>query len=247
MKMNKRFQVWCVLLVVLLWGAVGCNSVTPTLSVLANPENVPDQVDTALSVLPTPQVDPTETAEPTPTQTSVPETPPPPLPKVHPADMRTGIEEVDRVLDALFEVDGLQFQDVAAFISTPCVAESEGIGGPPECRESEADGDLVDVFIFSAPSMHYLRRDEIDLYPGVAFSGVYAIYRIREEVLNDSSYPAGSYGILCIGKEHDVPRTDVLLRVTTAGVIGISERWNEFPQDLLSMLAREDIIVAPVE
>lgn len=72
---------------------------------------------------------------------------PTPAEPYHPLDTQTGVEVIDRVLDAVASSDRQALFSVVEFTDAKCT-KAEGMGGPPKCREGEAEGSPVEALPF---------------------------------------------------------------------------------------------------
>src|SRR3990172_11819411 len=67
---------------------------------------------------------------------------------------RTGIPELDAVIDAMVTDHGQKETPALAaligFTQVPCISTPEGIGAPPLCELNEEEGQLVEVFNYGA-------------------------------------------------------------------------------------------------
>jgi len=64
-------------------------------------------------------------------------------------DMRTGINEIDQVIDVMMDTNIDARLALVQFTKTACTTK-DGLGGPPKCEPSEADGTIVDAFPVSS-------------------------------------------------------------------------------------------------
>jgi hypothetical protein len=160
----------------------------------------------------------------------------------HPLTTRTGIEEVDRILVASGDVQMLR--SLIQFTNAKCT-RLDGLGGPPKCRGGEADGTSIDVLPFLGPEGSFLRRDEIEKWPGFEVSGLFAIYEVSAEAYSEEYYPAGQYAILFVGKEN---QPAISLRVHNSGIVRVDYVFDDSLESLEAILQREaaKLIVAPV-
>ncbi len=97
-----------------------------------------------------------------------------------PGARRTGIAEVDVVLDVLFAGDADAVRDLVSFTPTACAANPQYLGDPPLCHPDEPDGAAVDMFPHLACHGGFIRPEEMDsAYLSMASpSGqLYAVYR----------------------------------------------------------------------
>jgi hypothetical protein len=89
----------------------------------------------------------------------------------HPLTTRTGIAEVDNILEVVASGDVEELRSLNQLTSTKCT-QREGLGGPPKCRDGEAEGTPVEVLPFLGPEGSYLRKEEIGNRPGFEAAGV---------------------------------------------------------------------------
>jgi hypothetical protein len=97
----------------------------------------------------------------TPTQSTAPETQPTSAQKYHPLETRVGIEEIDNVLGAVASGDVQLLRSLVNFTTAKCTLR-EGLGGPPKCREGEAEATSVEVLPFMGGEGSFIREDEIE-------------------------------------------------------------------------------------
>jgi len=161
---------------------------------------------------------------------------------VYPLTTRTGIEEIDRILDASSDVQKLR--SLIQFTSTKCT-KLDGLGGPPKCPPGEEDGTPVDVLPFLGPEGYFLRKDEIKNWQGFEVSGLFAIYEVSPNAFSDENYPAGKYATLFVGKEN---QPAVSLRVSNGWIVRVDTIFDHSPESLGAILQREAarLILAPM-
>lgn len=160
----------------------------------------------------------------------------------HPLSTRTMVEEIDIVINA---VESGNVSKLFVFLQTTCVTVN-GLGGPPPCREDEAEGTPVEVLPFLGAEGSFFRKDEIQDSVGLKAIGVYAVYEISDTVFSDANYPAGDYGIMTVGLEG---RPDVVLQVTGDGIVRIAYIFfNAYGSTLIDFLQSnaKTMILAPV-
>ena len=160
----------------------------------------------------------------------------------YPLTIRTGIEEIDHILDASGDVQKLR--SLIQFTSARCT-KLDGLGGPPNCLPHEGKGTPVDVLPFLGPEGSFLRKDEIENWQGFEASGIYAIYEISIDAFFDENYPAGQYAILFVGKEN---QPAISLRVSNGRIVRVDYIFDNSPESLGAILQREAarLILAPV-
>lgn len=190
-----------------------------------------------------------ETQEPSPTAIEPTEIPASPTPDklqgrlTHNPETRTGIAEIDRVIDVVLKGDPPELLAIMHFLSTGCTTQ-DGLGGPPRCEAGQAEGSLVSVFPFLGPEGHFLRQTDAAEWQGLSVSGLYAVYRVSESVYSDPNYPAGEYGIIFLA---DDDFTDYTFNVTGGMVVRIDNGFGEIPQIDFEKVATEIILSPPVE
>ena len=160
----------------------------------------------------------------------------------HPLSTRTGIEEIDHVLNALGDIQELR--SLIQLTSTGCT-KRDGLGGPPKCLPGEGEGTPVEVLPFLGPEGYFLRKDEIKDWQGFDTSGLLAIYEVSSNAYSDENYPAGHYAILFGGMENEPA---VSLRVQDGRIVRVDYLFDNSPESLDEVLRREaaKLILAPV-
>lgn len=118
-------------------------------------------------------------------------------------DDRTGIAEVDRVIEAVEAEDIETLSAMVAYFEQPC-GPPQGIPAPPQCPEGEPDGTPVDVWWSATCEGYFVSRAETQshimgrvedvglrlyaVYPGgsdLGFDADYTILYRNAERVND--------------------------------------------------------------
>ena len=162
----------------------------------------------------------------------------------HPLSTRTGIEEVDRVLDAVASGDQQALLSVVQFTEAKCT-HAQGLGGPPKCREGEEEGTSMEVFPFLGGEGSYLRKDEIGNWHEIDASALYSVYEVNPaNVIQEEYFPAGEYVILLIDSTNGEP---VALRVAEGGIVRVDFLYVPIPETLNALIQREasNVVLAP--
>jgi len=107
----------------------------------------------------------------------------------------TGIPDVDVVIDTVLVGTPQEQLQLLQFSSLACT-RADGLGGPPKCADGEAEGTIIEAFPFLGPEGHHVRRDDMEDWAGIQATGVYAVYRVSDQVYSDEAYPAGEYAIV---------------------------------------------------
>src|SRR4030042_3186759 len=104
---------------------------------------------------------------------------------------RTGVPEVDAVVQAVLSGDQEALGRLVRYEAVPWTPGPVQFGGPPECREGEADGTVVDALRVASCEGHYARRDGIEQALGYLVAGKPKLYRVYQGSL--STWLPGDY------------------------------------------------------
>jgi hypothetical protein len=172
--------------------------------------------------------------------------PPTSAEKYHSLDTRTTIEEIDSILAAVNGNDKQKLTDLFSYTTIACKTIVNGLGGPPPCREGEAEATLVEVLPVLSHEGYYLYKDEISNWPGLDVAGLYAVYQVSESAYSDENFPKGNYAVILVGKEN---QPGVVLQINDAGIVRIDDILDDAPDALQAVLERdaERVILAPKE
>jgi len=184
-------------------------------------------------------------ATPTPAATA-PEPQPTSAEKYHPLFTPTRIEEIDIILDAVESGDSQELRNLFSYTTIACKTIVNALGGPPPCRDGEAEGTLVEVLPGLSSEGYYLYKDEISNWPGLDVAGLYAVYQVSESAYSDENFPKGDYAMILVGKEN---QPGIVLHITDAGIVRIDDILDDAPDALQAVLERdaERVILAPKE
>jgi hypothetical protein len=162
----------------------------------------------------------------------------------HPLTTQTGITGIDQVLEAVANGDSQRLRSLIEFTDAVCTRQ-DGLGGPPKCREGEAEGTPVQVLSFLAGEGSFIRKEDIGAWPGIAASGIYAVYEVNAAVISSEQYyPVGKYVILFVSGEN---QPAVALRIGERGIVRVDTIFDPSPENLSAMIEREasTVILAP--
>lgn len=155
----------------------------------------------------------------------------------------TGIASIDAALAALEAGDIAALRAQLQLEAIACVAEPEGIGGPPICEAGEAEGTPVEVLALAQCEGSYGRAPELDaaLTRFVA-QGVelYAVYRTP-----DPYFPDGDYAIVVSVDDPDAVGAAREVVLNDAGIVGLNYGCAETPEQLVQTRRLTDAIIAP--
>jgi hypothetical protein len=197
-------------------------------------------VEPTETVTPSPEVAPiesTDTVEPTeispPTEAA---------PRLHPPDARTGNPPLDAVIDAILAHDITARRELTRLTVVGCT-HADGLGGPPKCREDEAEGTPLEVLPILGGEGHHVRAEDIDQALGFQVEGLYAVFEFSDDVYDSVDYPAGEVGLLFLQSGPPFPLT---VHVADGAIV----RLDYDIGDTLDRVFREDanhIILPPVD
>lgn len=162
----------------------------------------------------------------------------------HPLSTQTGNEAIDQVLEAVSRGDPQSLRSLVEFTNAVCT-QQEGLGGPPKCREGEAEGTPVEVLSFLGGEGSFIRKDEIGNWTGITASGIYAIYEVNAAVISSEQYyPIGKYVVLFVSGEN---QPAVALRIGERGIVRVDTIFDSSPESLRAIVEREasTVILAP--
>jgi hypothetical protein len=163
----------------------------------------------------------------------------------HPLTTRTGIEEVDKVVEAVESGDIQMLRSLIQFTNTKCTT-ADGLGGPPKCRAGEVEGPPVEVLPILGPEGHFFHKEDIKDWTGVKAEGLYAVYEVSSEVVSDPYYPNGKYAVMFFDKEN---QSVVTLRVDNGRIVRVDYILDISPDSVDGWIQREasNVILAPVQ
>jgi hypothetical protein len=153
---------------------------------------------------------------------------------------QTGIAEIDTIIDTVLGGNPQEELPLLQFSTLACT-HAEGLGGPPKCRPGELEGTEIEAFPFLGAEGGHLRRSEMQDWAGIQVSGVYAVYRVSEQVYSDEAYPAGEYAIVFLVENNDYLIT---AQVRDGKIVRLDTNYGEPAEIDLERLASE-VILAP--
>lgn len=134
---------------------------------------------------------------------------------------QTGIAEIDTVIDAVLAGDQSQILQLLQFSKLACT-ETDGLGGPPKCKETEVEGTEVEAFPILGSEGHHLRHSDLDNWKGIPATAVYAVYKVSPQAYSNDFYPAGEYAIVFRTEQENLL---VTLQVTNGKIIRIDDKF----------------------
>jgi hypothetical protein len=144
---------------------------------------------------------------------------------VYSPGVRTGIPEVDTIIDSVLNKDIERLRGLIGYLSLECGTLDE-LGGPPRCEEGEPEGTLVQAFPVGGAEGHYAREETIDstLEFITQVKGLAAVYQFTAEP-NQGGWPAGDYRLVFLPEEEG-PITFLTLGVGEGKIVILEYRYN---------------------
>ena len=203
---------------------------TPTRLATATPTKTLTQIATA---------DPTQT--PTATATIVPD-PPMQVPR----EIKTGIPEVDFVIDTILSNDLEAHQPLVRFVTAGCTT-AEGLGATPKCESGQAEGTLVDFFPLGGPAVgHSVPASEVASVLEFEAESLYAAYVVSEDLPDRPEFPHGTYALFfTIVPSGESYNDSAILRVDDEGYIVRLDRLGGIPLDFYFEQKVADLLETP--
>jgi hypothetical protein len=137
-------------------------------------------------------------------------TPSPSIDIEYPPDMRTGIDEIDAVIDVILSEDINARLDIVRLTTAACTMET-GLGGPPKCKGEEDDGTPIDIFPISYGEGIFIRPGSLREVFSFSIRGLFAVYKLPEEEFKAQYWPAGDYGIVFTSEDDGNPHIITVL------------------------------------
>lgn len=110
------------------------------------------------------------------------------------------LDDLKEIIEIVLDGSKDELISKISFTQTECTTV-EGLGGPPKCRNGEADGAKVEVLPVLGPEGFFIRKEEIDTWDGLDISRLYVVYEVSDSAYSDPNYPAGDYAIVFTGRE----------------------------------------------
>jgi hypothetical protein len=164
----------------------------------------------------------------------------------YPLDTRTGIPDIDNVLAAVARGDAEDVRALIQYTHAPCTWK-EGLGGPPKCREGEAEGTMLEVLPFLGSEGSFIRRNEIANWSGIDADALYAVFGVADSARHEEYYPPGEYVALFLQKDD---QNGVALHITDGKIVRVDTIFTESPDPFKGFIEQgsldtSKVILAP--
>jgi hypothetical protein len=161
-------------------------------------------------------------------------------------DDATGIDSIDAVAHAVRK-DGVRgLADLVLYRQVACTTTVEGIGGPPECLEGEAEGTEV-LAVFAASCEGYYARESDVLFSNIelASPALYGAFRVGASSSLRRPWADATYAII-LNRTLPGGGTGVFaLFADDEGIVGFSTGCGETPAQYAETQGLTDAIIAP--
>ncbi len=155
-----------------------------------------------------------------------------------PEALRTGIAELDTIIDAVGAGDEEALRELIRFESLPCVGPTPGnAGGPPLCSDDETPGEVLTVLRGVGCHGDYGREAGILRLIANLPHGVYAVVRETEGYHIVYSIPPSRSGEDSVGAG---------LRVQDGRIIALTNRCAQPAEAFVEDVAPEDLVLPPL-
>ena len=123
---------------------------------------------------------------------------------LHPQEVRTGVEPVDRVIEIFLAQAFDRRMDLVRTLTTGCTT-TEYFVGPPLCKVGQVEGTQVYVFPYRKyRASHYAAPDELEPLLEFPLEALYAVYKVPEVGFEETWWPAGEYSVVFVSVEGEL-------------------------------------------
>ena len=139
-------------------------------------------------------------------------------------------------------------EELGRFSPVPCTTSVEGMGGPPQCREGEANGTPVNVMLAAGCEGYYVREGELPFETfalvGTDGSPLYGIYRVTSSNIVQG-WPDARYAVV-LRQQAPPDRESVLALLTDdVSIVGFMQGCGETPQQWVETQGLTDVVIEP--
>jgi hypothetical protein len=158
-------------------------------------------------------------------------------------DTRTGVAEVDAVIEAFLNRPLEYRVELAQYYTLPCT-EEDGMGDVPRCQEGEVPGTQVDFFPVLYTEGILVRRESITSILDFTVEGLYAVYAVPEAGYSAPDWPVGEYAVLFTSQTPEVLLL-VAVHVADGSVVRL-EFLSPYPPVGVSWPDESDFLLPPL-
>jgi len=164
----------------------------------------------------------------------------PTVTKYYPLSTRTDIADVDEVLAAVESGDVQALRNLIRFTTIGC-AKAEGMGGPPKCREGEAEGTLVNVLPLLGPEGSFVHESDLSTFAPMKALGIFAVYSVSDSAYSEDAYPAGEYAAVFTTAEDQI----FVIYQIRKGIVRMDTVFSPASRDVVIQRDALKLILAP--
>lgn len=139
-------------------------------------------------------------------------------------------------------------EELGRFSPIPCTTSVEGIGGPPQCREGEANGTPVNVMLAAGCEGYYVREGELPFETfalvGTNGSPLYGIYRVTSSNIVQG-WPGATYVVVLRQQMPGGSEGVLALLTDEVSIIGFMQGCGETPQQWVATQGLTDVVIEP--
>ena len=161
----------------------------------------------------------------------------------YPPHMRTGIKEIDAVIDAIMSEDINARIDLVRLTTTACTMEM-GSGGPPKCKGKEEDGTSIDVFPISYGEGIFIRSGSFEEVFSFSVRGLLAVYHVPKDAFKAQYWPAGDYGIVFTSEDDGNPHV-ITVFVEDGRIVKLGFDYDWPPFEIIRKRS-DEFILSPI-
>lgn len=160
----------------------------------------------------------------------------------YPLDTRTGLTDIDPVLAAVASGDPEELRGLIQYTNAPCTWK-DGLGGPPKCREGEAEGTVLEVLPYLGSEGTFIRKSEIANWPGIDAAALYAVLGVGEKARREEYYLPGEYVALFLQNDN---RDGVALHITDGRVVRVDTMLPGSPDPFAGYIEQDPLDASKV-
>jgi hypothetical protein len=149
---------------------------------------------------------------------------------------------VDRLIAALEANDLDALIDLIVLEPQPCVADVQGLGGPPECGTGEVVGTEVDVVLFASCEGYWVREHQLEMNLARFVEGEIELYGVYA-----GSGPAfdGADYVAVFAAERETGTLAQVVYLSDRGITGIDYGCGQTPETFVENGSFAGVIVEP--
>jgi hypothetical protein len=102
---------------------------------------------------------------------------------------------------------------------------------------------MVEVLPFLGPEGSYLRKDEINNFPGLNVIGLYAVYQVSDTAYSEENFPKGDYAIMLAAPDN-LP--GVVLQIKNGQIIRVDYVFDTSSYDTILQRDVSTFVLPPI-